>query len=158
MPEKKHEVNLAAGITPEIAAELDRQLAESETGDPDGTVNWDSSSETWAAFAQADVGRGTFARHEVSYNEQVAFASLVHRVKNEHPDLEYDEAYDTWLRRRTGLVPAGLPGPDALEVGPRTLASGGVLHQTLAVTGYPREVGPGWLQPARGGCSASGCM
>src|SRR5829696_3773747 len=52
-----------------------------------------------------------------------------------------------WLRRRTGLVPAGLPGPDALEIGPRTLGSGGVLHQTLAVTGYPREVGPGWLQP-----------
>jgi hypothetical protein len=32
-------------------------------------------------------------------------------------------------------------------MGPRTLDSGGVLHQTLAVTGYPREVGPGWLQP-----------
>jgi type IV secretory pathway VirB4 component len=46
-----------------------------------------------------------------------------------------------------GQVPAGLPGPDALEVGPRTLHSGATLHQTLAVTGYPREVGPGWLQP-----------
>ena len=44
-------------------------------------------------------------------------------------------------------MPAGLPGPDALEVGARTLRAGGVLHQTLAVTGYPREVGPGWLQP-----------
>jgi type IV secretory pathway VirB4 component len=56
-----------------------------------------------------------------------------------------------WRRRpslrRTGPVPAGLPGPEALEIGPRTLDSGGVLHQTLAVTGYPREVGPGWLQP-----------
>jgi Helicase HerA, central domain len=50
-------------------------------------------------------------------------------------------------RRRTRPVPAGLPGPDALEIGPRTLGTGGVLHQTLAVTGYPREVGPGWLQP-----------
>jgi TraG P-loop domain len=50
-------------------------------------------------------------------------------------------------RRRVGRVPAGLPGPDALEVGARTLRAGGVLHQTLAVTGYPREVGPGWLQP-----------
>jgi hypothetical protein len=50
-------------------------------------------------------------------------------------------------RRRVGRVPVGLPGPDALEVGPRTLRAGGVLHQTLAVTGYPREVGPGWLQP-----------
>ena len=44
-------------------------------------------------------------------------------------------------------MPAGLPGPDALEVGARTLRAGGVLHHTLAVTGYPREVGPGWLQP-----------
>jgi type IV secretory pathway VirB4 component len=50
-------------------------------------------------------------------------------------------------RRGAGWVPAGLPGPDALEIGPRTLQTGGVLHQTLAVTGYPREVGPGWLQP-----------
>jgi type IV secretory pathway VirB4 component len=50
-------------------------------------------------------------------------------------------------RRAVGRVPVGLPGPDALEVGPRTLRAGGVLHQTLAVTGYPREVGPGWLQP-----------
>jgi hypothetical protein len=49
--------------------------------------------------------------------------------------------------RRVGRVPAGLPGPDALEVGARILRAGGVLHQTLAVTGYPREVGPGWLQP-----------
>jgi type IV secretory pathway VirB4 component len=50
-------------------------------------------------------------------------------------------------RRRMGPVPAGLPGPDAVEIGARTLRTGGVLHQTLAVTGYPREVGPGWLQP-----------
>src|SRR5215211_491127 len=50
-------------------------------------------------------------------------------------------------RHRRRRVPAGLPGPDALEVGARTLRAGGVLHQTLAVTGYPREVGPGWLQP-----------
>jgi hypothetical protein len=50
-------------------------------------------------------------------------------------------------RGGVGKVPAGLPDPDALEVGPRTLRAGGVLHQTLAVTGYPREVGPGWLQP-----------
>jgi type IV secretory pathway VirB4 component len=50
-------------------------------------------------------------------------------------------------RRRVGRVPAGLPGPDAVEVGARWLRAGGVLHRTLAVTGYPREVGPGWLQP-----------
>jgi type IV secretory pathway VirB4 component len=50
-------------------------------------------------------------------------------------------------RRWAGPAPAGLPGPDALEIGPRTLRVGAVLHQTLAVTGYPREVGPGWLQP-----------
>jgi len=50
-------------------------------------------------------------------------------------------------RRRAGRVPVGLPGPDALEVGARTLSVGTTLHRTLAVTGYPREVGPGWLQP-----------
>jgi len=50
-------------------------------------------------------------------------------------------------RRRAGRVPVGLPGPDALEIDARTLRAGGALHRTLAVTGYPREVGPGWLQP-----------
>jgi hypothetical protein len=50
-------------------------------------------------------------------------------------------------RRGVERVQVGLPGPDALEVDPRTVRAGGVLHQTLAVTGYPREVGPGWLQP-----------
>jgi len=50
-------------------------------------------------------------------------------------------------RRRAGRIPAGLPGPDALEINARTLRVDGVLHRTLAVTGYPREVGPGWLQP-----------
>jgi type IV secretory pathway VirB4 component len=43
--------------------------------------------------------------------------------------------------------PAGLPGPDALEVGARALRAGGTLCRTFAVVGYPREVGPGWLEP-----------
>ncbi len=41
----------------------------------------------------------------------------------------------------------GLLGPDTLEIGPHTLQAGGTLCATLAVTGYPREVGPGWLEP-----------
>lgn len=43
--------------------------------------------------------------------------------------------------------PAGLLGPDALEVGPRMLHVGAGVCRTLAVTGYPREVSPGWLEP-----------
>jgi hypothetical protein len=50
-------------------------------------------------------------------------------------------------RRRPRPVPAGLPGPHAVQVGPRWLQTGGTLHRTLAVAGYPREVGPGWLEP-----------
>jgi hypothetical protein len=34
-PPSKHEPNPAAGITPEIAAELDRAMAEMESGDPE---------------------------------------------------------------------------------------------------------------------------
>ena len=41
----------------------------------------------------------------------------------------------------------GLLGPDTLEIGPRTLRAGDTLCATFAVTGYPREVGPGWLEP-----------
>ena len=44
-------------------------------------------------------------------------------------------------------VPAGLLGPDALEVGPSSLVAGATVCRTFAVTGYPREVGPGWLEP-----------
>jgi type IV secretory pathway VirB4 component len=50
-------------------------------------------------------------------------------------------------RRRPARVPAGLPGPQAVQVDARWLRAGDALHRTLAVTGYPREVGPAWLQP-----------
>ncbi len=43
--------------------------------------------------------------------------------------------------------PAGLLGPDALEVGPTSLQAGATVCRSFAVTGYPREVGPGWLEP-----------
>jgi type IV secretory pathway VirB4 component len=50
-------------------------------------------------------------------------------------------------RRSAAPAPTGLPGPDALEVGARALRAGGALCRTFAVVGYPREVGPGWLEP-----------
>jgi TraG P-loop domain len=43
--------------------------------------------------------------------------------------------------------PAGLLGPDALQIGPASLQAGATWCRTFAVTGYPREVGPGWLEP-----------
>ncbi|GAA3120328.1 hypothetical protein GCM10010466_09050 [Planomonospora alba] len=48
--------------------------------------------------------------------------------------------------RRTGSAPSRI-GPDAVEVQPRRLRVGGGVCATLAVTGYPREVAPGWLEP-----------
>ena len=52
------------------------------------------------------------------------------------------------LRRREGRRgPVGLPGPQAVRVEATWLEAGGTLHRTLAVTGYAREVGPGWLEP-----------
>jgi type IV secretory pathway VirB4 component len=41
----------------------------------------------------------------------------------------------------------GMPGPDSIQVGPRHLRVGDQYAATLAVTGYPAEVGPGWLEP-----------
>ena len=57
-----------------------------------------------------------------------------------------------WLRQHipgmpTAGEPTGLPGPEAVTVQPRNLQLGGHWVRTLAVTGYPREVGPGWLEP-----------
>jgi hypothetical protein len=65
-----------------------------------------------------------------------------------------------WPRRRTPRVPHRWPdgdgfapldtggvGPAAVEVGARWLRVGDDHVATLAVTGYPGEVGPGWLEP-----------
>lgn len=55
------------------------------------------------------------------------------------------------LRRTPHPRPAsttvGLLGPDAIEVGARTIRVDDTLCQTVAVTGYPREITPGWLEP-----------
>jgi hypothetical protein len=42
---------------------------------------------------------------------------------------------------------AAMPGPDSVEVAPRHLRAGDWYAATFAVTGYPAEVGPGWLEP-----------
>ncbi len=50
--------------------------------------------------------------------------------------------------RRFGRLPAaGLPLPDAVEVAPRAVRVGETWCRTLIVTGYPREVPSGWLEP-----------
>jgi type IV secretory pathway VirB4 component len=43
--------------------------------------------------------------------------------------------------------PAAGFGPDGVEVGPRALRVGGEWCRTFTITGYPREVGRGWLEP-----------
>ena len=58
----------------------------------------------------------------------------------------------SWLRRRrnTNIGAAGgiLPGgPDGVEVGGRSVRVGEEYATTLVVTGYPAEVGAGWLEP-----------
>jgi type IV secretory pathway VirB4 component len=54
-------------------------------------------------------------------------------------------------RHRTTAVPdtaTVVPGsPDAVEVGGRSVRVGDDYSAALAVTGYPAEVGPGWLEP-----------
>lgn len=49
------------------------------------------------------------------------------------------------FRRRTASA-SGL-GPDSVEVQARRLHVGDGLCATLAITGYPRDVAPGWLEP-----------
>ena len=53
-------------------------------------------------------------------------------------------------RRRAAVPEAGtvVPGsPDAVEVGGRSVRVGDDYSAAVAVTGYPAEVGPGWLEP-----------
>lgn len=51
---------------------------------------------------------------------------------------------------RLAPLPSGLLAPDSLEVESRRLRAGDTWSQSFAVTGYPREVGPGWLSPLLG--------
>lgn len=44
----------------------------------------------------------------------------------------------------------GLLGPDSIELFPRRMQVQDQFVETLCVTGYPREVGPGWLTPLLG--------
>lgn len=53
-------------------------------------------------------------------------------------------------RPKMEAPPAGMLGPDSVEVHPRRIRVGDTWCQTLAVTGFPREVGPGWLAPLLG--------
>jgi type IV secretory pathway VirB4 component len=60
----------------------------------------------------------------------------------------------TWRRARPRpTTPArppaagGVPGPDSIQVAPRHVRVGDWWAATLAVTGYPAEVGLGWLEP-----------
>src|SRR5205823_2501542 len=41
----------------------------------------------------------------------------------------------------------GVPGPDSIEVAVRSLRVGDAWCATFSVSGYPREVSPGWLEP-----------
>ncbi|MCG5215471.1 TraG/VirB4 family ATPase [Streptosporangium soli] len=48
--------------------------------------------------------------------------------------------------RRTPTPPGGF-GPDAVEIQPRRMRVGEGYCATLTISGYPREVTPGWLEP-----------
>ena len=50
-------------------------------------------------------------------------------------------------RRDKAQPPAGVLGPEAMQILPRRVLAGQTWCETLAVAGYPREVGPGWLSP-----------
>ena len=49
--------------------------------------------------------------------------------------------------RGLSAAPRLLIGPEALEIGASSLRAGSRHVRTFAVSGYPRDVGPGWLEP-----------
>jgi type IV secretory pathway VirB4 component len=52
------------------------------------------------------------------------------------------------LARRTATEPAaGSIGPDSIQIGSRALTLTDGVCASFAITGYPAEVGPGWLDP-----------
>ncbi|GAB3979278.1 hypothetical protein GCM10029978_074230 [Actinoallomurus acanthiterrae] len=57
-------------------------------------------------------------------------------------------AIRTHRRHGAAIGPvAGSVGPDAVEVGARTLTLADGMCASFSITGYPSEVGPGWLEP-----------
>lgn len=51
------------------------------------------------------------------------------------------------FKRASESPVAALLGPSSVEVFPRRLRCGDTWSETVVVTGYPRQVKPGWLQP-----------
>ncbi|GAA2456182.1 hypothetical protein GCM10010191_89400 [Actinomadura vinacea] len=51
------------------------------------------------------------------------------------------------LNEESEVGAASVPGPSALRVNARTVELPGEVCASFAVTGYPREVGAGWLEP-----------
>lgn len=56
------------------------------------------------------------------------------------------EAIASGLRPAAGRA-GGMLVPGSVRVGAHQLEVDGLVCRTLVVTGYPREVGPGWLSP-----------
>lgn len=52
-----------------------------------------------------------------------------------------------WPSLRSRPAPSGYLAPDSIEDSPRRLRAGDTWCQSFAITGFPREVAPGWLSP-----------
>ena len=90
-----HEVNEAAGVTEEVARRLDKSLAEMESGNLDGTVLWDETSETLPNLFPSEQGTSSHAVHKgISSNAEMRRSALIAREKAADPDCEMDVAVE----------------------------------------------------------------
>jgi hypothetical protein len=111
VPESVPRVHEAgAGISEQTARQLDLALHQMESGNPDGSVVWDESSETIPNLRAAEIGTSSHSAHRgISSNTDMLFSAMVQREKNADPDIEHDVAYDRAVDKFNAMQDADNP-------------------------------------------------
>ena len=108
---KIHEPNPAGGLSAEAARQLDLAAFEMETGNPDGNVIFDPTSETFENIHPSEIGTGSHSVHRgISSNYEMRLKALEEREKAADPDAEFEvtnqRAYEKWEKEMEALEAA----------------------------------------------------
>jgi hypothetical protein len=87
---------------------LDLALYQMETGNPDGTVIFDPSSETLENVHASEIGTGSHSVHRgISSNYEMRLSALEEREKAADPDAEFEvtnaRAYEKWAKEMEAI-------------------------------------------------------
>ena len=89
---------------------MDLAMHQMETGNPDGDVVFDESSETFSNIFPAELGTGSQALNRRSSNYEMRLKALEEREKAADPDAEFEvtnqRAYEKWEKEMEAIEAA----------------------------------------------------